>query len=126
MPTIAEESYEHRAVWKESIEQILSGIRALGVDETARTLVARHLGDELDVRDVRSTALLLGDQLQAADDRGILNQDLLADAFGVAAWVIGASPREEPSLAQLSYLSDPRLQIALGYSALTEPAGPPQ
>ncbi len=122
MPRIAAESREHRDAWKEDIERTLADLRELGVDERARALVAEHLGDEFDPAGVLDTALLLGNQLEAASDHGLLKQDLLADAFGVAAWVIGAGPREAPSLAQLLHLSDPRLRVVLGYSAITSPA----
>lgn len=118
MSRIANESHAHREVWKEDIERTLVDLRELGADEKARVLLARHLGDELDPRGVRKTMLLLSGQLEAASERGALKPDLLADAFGVAAWVIGAEPGEEPSVTQLAHLSDPRLRVALGYSMI--------
>ena len=117
-PRIAAESYEHRSVWKEDIERTIDELKELGIDERAVALVARHLGGELDPAGVRETALLLGNQLEAASEQGTLKPDLLADAFGVAGWAIGARPREEPSAYQLRHLSDLRLRIVLGYSAI--------
>jgi hypothetical protein len=118
MPAVAEGSRAHRETWRGDIGAILPDLQGLALDEGERALVAKQLGDEFDPDRVRETAMLLSNQLQAASERGNLAPELLADAFGVAAWAICVGPREEPSVAQLSHLADPRLRFALGYSAL--------
>jgi hypothetical protein len=117
-PRIAAASYAHRTAWKQDIERTVEDLKRLAVDERTRALIAAHLGDEFDPETVRQTAVLLGNQLEAASEQGTLMHDLLADAFGVAAWSIGAQPREEPTSYQLVHLSDPRLRVVLGYSAI--------
>ena len=102
---------------------MIKSLEGLGVDETAHALLASHLGEELDPNRVRRTALLLGNQIAAAREQGTLKEDLLADAFGLAAWVIGAQPGEEPNARRLAYLPDPRLRVALGLSAITVGSG---
>jgi hypothetical protein len=123
-PGLASESRAHREHWRATIETLLLELIDLGVDETARALAARHLEDELGLDRVTDTAMLLSSQLAAARDSGQLRPELLADALGLGAWAIGAPPGEEPSAWQLAHLPDPRLRIALGYSALR--VGTPQ
>lgn len=117
-PGLAAASQQHRERWHRDIDQLLPELIELGTNETARALAAEHLGDELGLAHVHETAILLSSQLAAARDNERLKPALLADAFGLGTWVIGAAPDEEPTAAQLAHLPDPRLRLVLGFSAL--------
>lgn len=112
-PAIAEQSYEHRQFLRRSIDKVLSELLALRDDEKASAL-ATVVADELDPHQVAATAASLGEQVHQAKLEGNLDEELLADAFGVALWSIGAEPGEEPTVHQLSHLSDERIQLVVG------------
>jgi hypothetical protein len=116
---LARESFEHRMVWRDDIDRTIDDLKGFGASVQHHALMAEHLGEEFDENHVRATVTLFGNQLEAAQDRGVLNPELLADAFGVATWAIGAAPDEEPTARQLSYLADPFLRVGLAMHALT-------
>jgi len=118
--SLAAESREHREQKHREIETLIEDLIGLGTDVQARALRAQHLGDDYGTKEVHRTAMLLSNQLEAAQEMGVLKPELLADAFGLATWVIGAEPDREPTVAQLRHVPDRRLRVALGRSAIAE------
>jgi hypothetical protein len=112
-PGVAEASRGHRAVFHERIDHILRDLREYATSDTAAALMSVE-AEELDEGRVRDTARRFVAQIDAADAEGRFDRELLADAFGVAAWSIGAGPAEEPTVGQLSHLADARLRLAIG------------
>jgi hypothetical protein len=78
---------------------------------------------EWDPNRVAQTARLLAEQIDAARARGTLDELLLADAFGMAAWSVGVPPGEEPLVEQLRKIGDPRLRLVLATAPAVIPAG---
>jgi hypothetical protein len=77
-----------------------------------------HLRDDL----LAGADRLAGD-VQGARDEGTLREDLLADAFGVAQYTVGAEPGERLDPAQLVLISDQRLRfLVVASSAVAEAA----
>lgn len=112
-PTIAEQSREHRNIFRERIDDVITRLGDSVRGERAEAL-AEVEAEELDPEELAATAQLLHSQIEDADERGVLDRELLADAFGVAAWSIGADPGQEPRVHQLNHLADPRLRLAVG------------
>lgn len=112
-PTIAEQSHEHRAIFRDRIHDLIRRLRESVADDRA-TALASVEAEELDPGGVFATARLLVAQIDVAEAGGLLDCELLADAFGVAAWSIGTEPGQRSNVGQLSHLADARLRLAVG------------
>lgn len=112
-PVVAEQSAEHRRVWRGNIRDVVRELEDLRHNERAQAL-AEVSAEELDPRGLANLAMFVGERLHDARQRGRLDEELLADAFGVASWAIGVEPGQEPDFHQLSHLSDERLQLVVG------------
>jgi hypothetical protein len=112
-PTIAAQSREHRAIFRDRIDDVIRRIRESVAGELANALASVE-AEELDPDRVWATARLLVAQVEFAEASAVLDRKLLADAFGVAAWSIGAEPGDEPDVGQLNNLADARLRLVVG------------
>jgi hypothetical protein len=112
-PTIAEQSREHRMIFRDRIDDVLLRLRESVHGDPAAALASVE-AEELDPGRVSATAKLFVAQIDLAEQQGRLDRELLADAFGVAAWSIGAEPGREPDVGRLSHLADARMRLVVG------------
>lgn len=121
MPDLAAQSHEHRRWYRTHLRRLLGSIEERGRGEVAQALRTVR-GTEWDPNRIAEVAALLADQVEAARDQQRLDESLLADAFGLAAWSVGVDPGAEPQSWQIRMLGDPRLQLAVGTAPIAATA----
>lgn len=135
MPALAEATWSERAFFRgNEVRAALSDADGYAFDVARREELDRRSGylgyddeaEEARRRDALAGAQRLARDAQAAQARDVLREDLLADAFGVAAWSIGVKPGEDPGPERLAMISDERLRFVLGFAMpATAEAGVP-
>ncbi len=111
-PNVAASSLRHREGFRDQIEALLGRLREQATSETSQALAGVGAA-ELDPDEVAATVRLLWFQVAEGMEQGDFEPNLLADAFGVAAWSIGVEVGREPDKRRLNLLADKRLQVAI-------------
>lgn len=113
VPTLAEQSAEHRAFVRPLGASIIERLRRVHSDASEQERTAARLELLGDDRESADRALNeLADSVLASGPGG-LSAELLSDAIGLATWSMGLRPGEEPSRQQLRFLPDERLRVLI-------------
>lgn len=124
---IAAASSEARGQWREDIQEVVERLAVFDLDEGAAerdrvvgTMEQRAREVEADVSpstigQTVAAGKRLAPRVRAAKNRGELDEDLLADAFGVASWAIGLERNQIPSPAQAGLLSGSDIRFVVEF-----------
>jgi hypothetical protein len=124
MPDLAEATSGSRDFFRRDVESIAERAAAYARNEAERKTIdmmagyVGHMEEEEERREeTKRGAQLLIRQVEEARAEERLREDLLADAFGVAAWSIGVKPGATVAPERLALLGDVRLRFIVGYAA---------
>lgn len=125
-PLLAEYTVDERHYYHDQIDRFLEAAAEYAFDEARREEIDRAIGyerpDDLAEQalrgDLRRGAQRLARDVEAAEARGLIRRDLLADAFGVAQWAIGISAGAPVPPERLALLPDERLRFVVGAAAV--------
>ena len=100
---VAEDSRSYRESWRKRLPSVLGSVEQMAHEE------------DLSLHE-RQIASRLTREIQTARELGTLQEELLADAFGVAAWAIVAEPGAVVDRARTALLADERLRFVLDHA----------
>jgi hypothetical protein len=124
MQDLAEATRDSRDFFRREVRTVTEYAAAYAKQEAERKAIneitdySGHLEEEEERREEAlqgAQQLIRHVELARAEER--LREDLLADAFGVAAWSIGVKPGDRVPAERLALLGDLRLRFIVGYAA---------